>query len=31
MGLFKFDENDRDPRELNKEFKNLEKQYEKKI
>lgn len=25
MGLFKYDENDRDPRELSKEFKFLEK------
>jgi hypothetical protein len=31
LGLFKYDENDRDPRELNKEFKFLEKQYKKKI
>lgn len=31
LGLFNYDENERDPRELNKEFKFLEKQYKKKI
>ena len=31
LGLFKFDENDRDPRELSKEFKFLDKQYKRKI
>jgi hypothetical protein len=31
MGLFKYDENDRDPRELNKEFKLLEKKFKNKF
>ena len=31
LGLFKYDENDRDPRELSKEFKLLEKKFKNKF
>jgi hypothetical protein len=31
MGLFKYDENDRDPRELSKEFKLLERKFKNKF